>query len=68
MVYMETQILFSTHTEYEEWLKLNHDKALEYIKENDVVFRNIQMSARAYNALRMNRINRMSDIIFMSSE
>ena len=65
---METQILFSTHTEYEEWLKLNHDKALEYIKENDVVFRNIQMSARAYNALRMNRMNRMSDIIFMSSE
>ena len=64
---METMELFSTFAEYEKWLAVNKDKAQEYIKKNDVDFKNIQMSTRVYNILRINGKNCMSDIIFLSA-
>ncbi len=67
---MEQQMFFSTHTEYEVWLTENKDKIREciYLKFLDVPFKELQMSARAYNVLRINRLNYMSDIIFSSSD
>jgi hypothetical protein len=67
MVSMQTMELFSTFAEYEKWLAVNKDKAQEYIKKNDVDFKNIQMSTRVYNILRINEKNCMSDIIFLSA-
>lgn len=64
---METMELFSTFSEYEKWLAVNKDKAQEYIKKNDVNFKNVQISTRAYNVLRINGLNYMSDIIFLSA-
>ena len=68
MVSMETMELFSTFVEYEKWLAANKDKAQEYIKKNDVNFKNVQISTRAYNVLRINGLNYMSDIVFLSAE
>lgn len=68
MVSMETMELFSAFAEYEKWLAVNKDKAQEYIKKNDVDFKNIQMSTRVYNILRINGKNCMSDIIFLSAD
>ena len=68
MVSMETMELFSTFAEYEKWLAANKDKAQEYIKKNDVNFKNVQISTRAYNVLRINGLNYMSDIVFLSAE
>lgn len=68
MVSMETMELFSTFVEYEKWLAANKDKAQEYIKKNDVNFKNVQISTRAYNVLRINGLNYMSDIVFLSVE
>ena len=65
---METMELFSTFVEYEKWLAANKDKAQEYIKKNDVNFKNVQISTRAYNVLRINGLNYMSDIVFLSAE
>ena len=65
---METMELFSTFAEYEKWLAANKDKAQEYIKKNDVNFKNVQISTRAYNVLRINGLNHMSDIVFLSAE
>ena len=65
---METMELFSTFAEYEKWLAANKDKAQEYIKKNDVNFKNVQISTRAYNVLRINGLNYMSDIVFLSAE
>ena len=67
---MEQQMFFSTHTEYEVWLTENKDKIREciYLKFLDVPFKELQMSARAYNVLRINRLNYMSDIIFSSAD
>ena len=68
MVSMETMELFSTFAEYEKWLAANKDEAQEYIKKNDVNFKNVQISTRAYNVLRINGLNHMSDIVFLSTE
>ncbi|MDD6527738.1 MAG: DNA-directed RNA polymerase subunit alpha C-terminal domain-containing protein [Oscillospiraceae bacterium] len=67
---MEQKMFFSTHAEYEVWLTENKDKIREciYLKFLDVPFKEIQMSARAYNVLRINRLNYMSDIIFCSAD
>ena len=65
---METMELFSTFAEFEKWLAANKDKAQEYIKKNDVNFKNVQISTRAYNVLRINGLNYMSDIVFLSAE
>ena len=68
MVNMETKELFSTFAEYEAWLAENKEKAFEYVKQNDVSFKSIQMTTRAYNILRMNGKDYMSDIVFCSSK
>lgn len=68
MVSMETMEQFSTFVEYEKWLAANKDKAQDYIKKNDVNFKNVQISTRAYNVLRINGLNYMSDIVFLSAE
>lgn len=67
---MEEKITFSTHAEYENWLIENKDKIKEciYLKFIDIPFKDIALSARAYNVLRVNRKNYISDIIFSSLE
>ena len=67
---MEHYVFFTTHAEYEAWIIDNKDKIREciYLKLLDVPFKELQLSARAYNALRINRMNYMSDIIFLSAD
>ena len=65
---MKEKITFSTHAEYENWLIENKDKIKECIYLNflDIPFESHQISARAYNVLRMNKHHYISDIIFYS--
>lgn len=57
-----------TFVEYEKFIAENKDKVQYYIKRKDVDFRSVPLSTRAYNALRMNGKNNMSDIIFLSAD
>lgn len=68
MVTMKSAELFSTFAEYEKWLVANKDKAEEYFRQNDVNLKNIQMSGRLYNILRINGKQKMSDIVFLSAD
>lgn len=65
---MKEKITFSTHAEYENWLIENKEKIKECIYLNflDIPFESHQISARAYNVLRMNKHHYISDIIFYS--
>lgn len=65
---METEKLFSTYAEYEKYVLENRDKLIDYIKKNDVPLRNLQISARTYNTLRVNGIELMSNLVFMPSD
>lgn len=58
----------ATYANYEKWLLENKTKVIEYVKQNDIAFRNIEISARAYNALRINGMHKFSDVALMSSE
>lgn len=58
----------ATYANYEKWLLENKTKVIEYVKQNDIAFRNIEISARAYNALRINGMHKFSDVILMTSE
>lgn len=51
---------------YEKWINENRIKVMEYVKHNDVAFKDVQMTSRAYNTLRMNGKNYMSDIVLCS--
>lgn len=60
---METISAFSTNIEYEQWLGDNWELVLDYVKENEVAIRELPLSARAFNILRMNNITHMSQIV-----
>lgn len=59
--------LLSTYAEYESWIIENKVKVLKYMVNNDVLLSNI-MSARAFNVMRINKLHKMSDIIFLRAE
>ena len=59
---------FSTLTEYEKWLAENKEKVLAYVKEHDVPVKDLPVSARTYNALRINGVEGIGDILFLSQE
>lgn len=56
-----------TGQEYESWLLKYKDIAVDYFHANDIAFKTIDMSASAYNALRLNNKHYMSDIVFESN-
>lgn len=58
----------STYAKYEQWLLEHKEKVIEYVKNNDIAFRNIEISARAYNALRINGMHKFSDVALMTFE
>ena len=60
---METVSAFSTNIEYEQWLGDNREQVLDYVKANEVVIRELPLSARAFNILRMNNITHMSQLV-----
>lgn len=60
---METISAFSTNIEYEQWLGDNREQVLDYVKANEVVIRELPLSARAFNILRMNNITHMSQLV-----
>ena len=62
---METEKLFSSYSKFESWIINNKEKVSSYVMKNDVYLSDI-MSARAYNVMRINQIQKMSDIIFIS--
>ena len=53
--------------EYESWLSKYKDIAVDYFYANDIAFKTMDMSASAYNALRLNDKHYMSDIVFESN-
>lgn len=65
---MEELNFFTTYAEYEFWLIEHKEVLLPYFKKNDVPLKSLQMNVRAYNALRINNIINLSDIIFLSNE
>lgn len=67
MVSMEMKEMVSTYAEYEAWIIKNKEKVLEYIARNDIFLRDV-MSARTYNIMRINSLQKMSDIIFLYSD
>lgn len=56
-----------TGQKYESWLLKYKDIAVDYFHANDIAFKTIDMSASAYNALRLNNKHYMSDIVFESN-
>lgn len=68
MINVEKAGMISTYKEYERWLHNNSDKVLEYIKANDIMLKDLQLSARTYNALRLNQKVYLSDIVLYSDE
>lgn len=64
---METEKIGTT-SEYEVWLSEHKDAVMGYIAKNDVMFKDMQMSARAYNALRLAGKNSMGDIVFEADD
>lgn len=68
MKIVKNTLIFSTFKEYERWLCANLEKALEYLKANDVLIKDMQLSTRAYNALRFNKKIYFSEIVLESDE
>lgn len=60
--------MFSTYKEYESWIRQNAEKAIEYVKNNDFLLKEMQLSARTYNALRFNNKIYFSDIVLKSDD
>lgn len=59
--------LLPNNISYEKWLGENKEKVLEYAKKNDLPLKDVQMTSRAYNILRMNGKNYMSDIVLCTA-
>ena len=60
--------MFSTYKEFESWIRQNAEKAIEYVKKNDFLLKEMQLSARTYNALRFNNKIYFSDIVLKSDD
>lgn len=43
-----------SYAEFKKWLIINKDEVQPYFKQNDIDFKNLQISARLYNILRIN--------------
>lgn len=54
--------------DYKNWLKEHASLVRQYAESNDVVVKDFQIDAHAFNVLRMNGINRMSQLVVLTPE
>ena len=54
---------FKTSAEFEAWLGEHALLAIAYAKENDVAIRDLPVSARVFNTLRLNGVDYVSQLI-----
>lgn len=54
---------FKTSAEFEAWLGEHALLAIAYAKENDVAIRELPVSARVFNTLRLNGVDYVSQLI-----
>ena len=56
--------LIKTYKQFQAWIQANQDKVLLYVLAHDQLLNDDSLSPRVYNALRMYKKYRMSDIVF----